>query len=297
LVTILGQGSFHQVHGGTTTNTSEPEVREAKIRAYADQYAELRGRRFIIPEQNTHYVGSLSPEARRTRRRPMSAEAFRFAGTPDDGRPSRPVPVPEDLRTSFVEAFWKSDSWRRSAWLGARTHRPPTDLLLYGELIYDLRPEWIIETRTGAGGRALFLASVCELIGSGRVLTIDPNPVSGRPEHERITYVTGDPATEASLAAVRESVGEEPNALVILGAAGGPQLVAAFNALSPFVPVGSYVIFEDTILEGNPVWPSFGAGPFSAAARALASDEFVADPSLERYALTFSPGGFLKRVR
>ncbi|HYH60783.1 MAG TPA: CmcI family methyltransferase [Solirubrobacterales bacterium] len=297
LVTILGEGSFHQVHGGTTTNISKPEEREAKIRAYGDRYEELRGRRFLIPEQQTHYVGTLSPATRRTRRRPMSAEAFRFAGVPEDGRSSKPSPVPEALKTEFIDAFWRSDAWRQSSWLGTRTHRAPTDLLAYQELVCQVRPEWIVETRTGAGGRALFLASVCELTGHGRVLSVDAHPVDGRPEHERITYLTGDPTAEATAAKILQTVGEEANALVILGAAGGQQLVTTFNHLAPLVPVGSYVVFEDTILEGNPVWPAFGPGPFAALGRVLGSGEFVVDPAPERYALTFNPGGFLKRVR
>ncbi len=297
LVTILGEGSFHQMHGGTTTNISKPEEREAKIRAYGDHYEELRGRRFLIPERQAHFVGTLSPDARRTRRRPMSAEAFKYAGVPGDGRSAKPSPVPEDLKTEFIDAFWRSDAWRQSSWLGARTHRPPTDLLAYQELIFQVRPEWIIETRTGSGGRALFLATVCELMGAGQVLTVDAHPVDGRPEHDRITYLTGDPTAAATAATISEIAGREPKALVILGAAGGQQLVATFNHLAPMVPVGSYVVVEDTILEGNPVWPAFGPGPFAAVGRFMGTGEFVPDPAPERYALTFNPGGFLKRVR
>jgi cephalosporin hydroxylase len=64
------------------------------------------------------------------------------------------------------------------------------------------------------------------------------------------------------------------------------------------VPVGSYVVVEETIVNGHPVWPGFGPGPFEAAKRILAvHGNFAADPKMEKFALTFNPGGFLKRLR
>jgi cephalosporin hydroxylase len=62
------------------------------------------------------------------------------------------------------------------------------------------------------------------------------------------------------------------------------------------VPIGSFLVIEDTILSGRPVWTGFGEGPRSAALKIVRDGEFVADPSLE-YALTFNPGGFLRRVK
>ena len=63
------------------------------------------------------------------------------------------------------------------------------------------------------------------------------------------------------------------------------------------MPVGSYVVVEDTILEGNPVWPHFGPGPAAAVQQAVSDGKFVPDHSFERFALGFNVGGFLKRVR
>ncbi len=207
------------------------------------------------------------------------------------------MPVPEDLKTEFIDAFWRSGEWHRTAWLGKWTHRPPTDLFVYQELICRVRPDWIVETRTGAGGRALFLASICDLIDHGQVLSIDSYPLAKRPDHRRITYLRGDPGAERTAAQAREIVGKQPRALVILGGAAGAQVKAAFRNYAPLVPRGSYVVVEDTILEGNPVWPDFGAGPAKPVNEVVEEGEFVRDLSLERFALTFNVGGFLKRVR
>jgi cephalosporin hydroxylase len=296
LVTMLGEGSFHQVHGGTTTNIAEPHE---LVRSYDDQYEELRGRRFQVPPQRAHYVGTLPPPARRTKPRRMSSfRHFRNAHVnATGGRPSRPVPVPQDLKTEFIDAFWRSGEWHRTTWLGKWTHRAPTDLLAYQELICRVRPDWVVETRTGAGGRALFLASICDLIGNGKVLSIDSFPIADRADHPRIIYLRGDPAAERTAAEAREIVGERPKGLVILGGGTGPQVAGAFRNYAPLVPTGSYVVVEDTILEGNPVWPDFGSGPAAAVNDIVEEGDFVPDPSLERFALTFNVGGFLKRVR
>jgi cephalosporin hydroxylase len=296
LVTMLGEASFHQVHGGTTTNVVGPDE---LVSSYEDEYAELRGQRFYVPLHDAYYVGRLPPAARRIRPRRMpSFQRFRDAQLKmTANRPFRPAPVPQDLKDEFIEAFWRSGEWHRTTWLGRSTHRAPTDLLAYQELICRLRPEWIVETRTGTGGLALFLASICDLIDHGRVISIDGYPLGDPPEHPRITYLRGDPAAEDVAAKVRGIVGEPSSSLVILGGGAGPQVFDAFLNYAPLVPVGSYVVVEGTILEGNPVWPGFGSGPAVAAQQIIVARDFAADPWFERFGLTFNVGGFLKRVR
>jgi cephalosporin hydroxylase len=296
LVTMLGEASFHQFHGGTTTNVAEPEE---LVSSYEDEYADLRGQRFYVPLHEARYVGRFSPAARRIRPRRMSSfQRFHDANVKmTANRPFRPAPVPQDLKAEFTEAFWRSGEWHRTTWLGRSTHRAPTDLLAYQELICRLRPEWIVETRTGAGGLALFLASICDLIDHGQVLSISGYPLGDPPEHPRITYLHGTPAADATAEQVREIVGEPPRSMVILGGAAGPQVFDAFLKYAPLVPVGSYLVVEDTVLEGNPVWPGFGSGPAVAAQQIAVARDFVADPWFERYGLTFNVGGFLRRVR
>ena len=99
--TILGEGSFHQVHGGTTTNDADVVERRDKIRSYADHYAEMRGRGFRGPNKTMHFVGSMSPNSVRSRSRRHLAPAF---FTPGHGRrPGRaadrtPMPDPRGPR-------------------------------------------------------------------------------------------------------------------------------------------------------------------------------------------------------
>jgi hypothetical protein len=76
-VTILGEGSFHQMHGGTTTNQADPLARRERMRGYVDHYAQVRGPAFKGPEKPIHYVGSFTSEsAKPCRARRMTASAF-----------------------------------------------------------------------------------------------------------------------------------------------------------------------------------------------------------------------------
>ena len=60
--------------------------------------------------------------------------------------PETARPLPDDLRTGFIEAYWNSLVWRSSNWLGLPIQNPPTDLMIYQELLTKVRPDWIIET-------------------------------------------------------------------------------------------------------------------------------------------------------
>jgi cephalosporin hydroxylase len=302
VATIIGEGSFHQVHGGTTTNQSDPEERRARVYGYGEHYESLRGRRFIAPGKPIHYVGGMhTSSARRSHPRRMTAKAFAVAQQAEgpDGRPEQPVPMPEELRASFVEAYWRTLVWRSTTWLGRRLPNPPTDLITYQEIMARVRPDVVIETGSGSGGRALYLASVCELLGHGRVVSVDPKQSESLPQHPRITYVEGQAHNDATLAEVRRLVGDDTNGMVVLGSRGSAQrMKREFDAYCGFVGVGSYVIMEDTILNGHPVFPGFGPGPHEGAKRALSDHgEFVADSEMERHGLTFNPGGYLRRVR
>ena len=136
-----------------------------------------------MPLQQTHYVGSAA-----ARRPPLQAAAPRqlpaLQGRPikaTDKRPLRPAPIPEDMKSEFIEAFWRSGEWHKTTWLGKWIAPGADGSLRLPGAICRLRPDWIVETRTGTGGRALFLASICDLIDHGQVLSIDAYPLTDRP--------------------------------------------------------------------------------------------------------------------
>jgi cephalosporin hydroxylase len=296
---ILGEGSFHQVHGGTTTNETGAQDRRDKVHGYARHYAELRGRAFRGAGKPIHFVGRIpTGAARRTKPRRLSTGVFGEAAEAVDGRPERPSPVPDDLRASFTEAVWRNLPWRHTTWLGEPIHTAPTDLLAYQEILSRVRPDWVLEIGSGDEGRARFLASICELIGHGQVLSLRSPEESDPVPHPRLRVLAESPSDPGVSRRVHDLVGSG-NAVVVLGACADRATTASqFEDYADLVGVGSYVVVTDTVVNGRPVWPSFGPGPFEAVKQILTyHGEFVADPDMEKYALSFNPGGFLRRVR
>ena len=176
---------------------------------------------------------------------------------------------------------------------------PPADLLALQELVTRCRPDWIVETGAGNGGRAFFLASVCELLGHGHVLAVGPDGDGDQPDHPRLDRLVAEPRKQKTFDRVREHVGSPSNALVVLGSRGtAGQTFSEFKLYEPLVPPGSYVVIADTVVNGHPVWPEYGPGPYESVKGVVETrDDFVVDHDLDAYTPSFSPGGYLKRLR
>jgi cephalosporin hydroxylase len=155
----------------------------------------------------------------------------------------------------------------------------------------------IVETGTAFGGSALFLAHALDQIGSGRVITIDLEPRSGRPEHERITYVAGSSIDPGVTQSVADAAASAKTVMVILDSDHSrDHVLAEMRMLGPLVTPGSFLIVEDTNLNGHPVEPHYGPGPMEAVNAFLSErGDFEIDPRWEKFFLSFSPRGYLRR--
>jgi len=189
-------------------------------------------------------------------------------------------------------------TWKNTWWLGTAVQKCPLDLWVYQELIVELRPELILETGTCAGGSALFLATMCEIVGRGQVVSVDIDPRPGRPVHPRVTYLTGSSTDEAILDQLRARARGRSPVMAILDSDHSREHVAAELSLyAPLVTVGSYLVVEDTNVNGHPVLPEFGPGPREAVDAFLAANSaFEVDESREKFLMTFNPRGFLRRM-
>ena len=125
----------------------------------------------------------------------------------------------------------------------------------------------------------------------------------GRPEagevaeHDLITRVVGPAETAEVAAEIAALIEPDARAVVFLGLGAVLRVVAAFEHYAPYVPVGSYVVVENTVVNGRPVASAFGMGPWEAVNTILERHrEFMSDPRFERYTVTFNKGGFLKRT-
>ncbi len=189
-----------------------------------------------------------------------------------------------------------SGACSQTRWLGARALKNPLDLWIYQEIINDTRPDVIVETGTAHGGSAAFLAGICELVGSGEVISIDIEPVSpDYPQHSLITYLGGRSSTADEVLAEVRARTKGKRTMVILDSDHSQAHVAAeLKAYGPLVSPGCYLIVEDTNI--GLVSRDLLPGPAQAVKTFLAqTQEFETDTSCERYLITNHPGGYLRR--
>jgi len=193
----------------------------------------------------------------------------------------------------------KEQTWGNTYWLGVPVQKCPLDLWIYQEIIYETRPDLIIECGTASGGSALYLASICELLGCGQVITIDINPQPDRPPHPRITYLTGSSTSPEIIEQVRALAAGATRVMVVLDSDHHKDhVLQELRIYSTLVTVGCYLIVEDTNLNGHPVAPDFGPGPWEAVEEFLGENhDFEIDKSREKFMLTANENGYLKRIR
>jgi cephalosporin hydroxylase len=189
-------------------------------------------------------------------------------------------------------------TWGDTRWLGHRIQKFPGDVWIYQELLSELRPDWIIETGTNWGGSAYYLASICDLLGHGQVVTIDLDAKPNPPEHPRITYVAGSSTAPEIVDRVRAMTAGSQTVLVILDSDHSYEHVTSeLQAYSDLVTHGSYLIVEDTNIAGHPVLSGLSRGPYESVQDFLAGDtRFELDHTREKFMMTFNPGGYLKRI-
>ncbi len=208
-----------------------------------------------------------------------------------------------ELADRFLNLYYgarrENLTWGNTQWLGIKTLRCPLDLWLYQEIIFETRPGLIVETGTAHGGGALFLASMCDLVKHGEVISIDIVQSSAWPQHPRLTYLTGSSVGADVVKTVRRAQADAKQALVILDSDHSKDhVLAEMKAYDPLVGAGGYMIVEDTIVNGHPLRPEFGPGPMEAVDEFLQStDRWMIDRSKEKFLLSFNRSGYLKRVR
>jgi len=196
------------------------------------------------------------------------------------------------------DALYLSDAWTEATWLGAQALKNPLDLWVYQEIMFETRPELVIETGTYRGGSAFFLASICDLLGAGEVVSIDIEPLrDDYPAHPRVTYLGGRSSTDPEVVAEVRGRAREKRTLVVLDSDHSQAHVEAeLAAYADLVPVGCYLIVEDSNI--GQIRKDLLPGPLEAIGVFLAgTDAFEIDRSREKFLITFNPSGYLRRVR
>jgi cephalosporin hydroxylase len=195
-------------------------------------------------------------------------------------------------------------------WLGLQIIQLPEDIVAVQELIWRARPDLVVETGVAHGGSLMLSASILELIGEGSVIGIDVDlrkhnrdAIDAHRLRKRIHLIEGSSIEPAVVAEVASKSKQARRVLVILDSNHSAAHVAAeLEAYAPLVTPGSYIVAMDgaqalvgDIPAGKPAWrndhPLIAIDAFLARHR-----EFAVDSGLERFGVTSSPRGYLRRL-
>ena len=162
----------------------------------------------------------------------------------------------ELISREWVRVGWSLRYYHTFTWFGRPVLQLPEDLVRLQEVVYEVRPDVIVETGVFDGGSLLFHASLLEAMGNGRVIGIDVEVRAGvsealrnHPLGRRIELIEGDSVAPAIVEQVRRSVKPDETALVILDSNHTKAHVAAeLEAWAPLVSKGSCIVAADGIM-------------------------------------------------
>ena len=209
-----------------------------------------------------------------------------------------------DAGLEYLKWFYETNVWKTLYYRGVRTLKLPLDMWNYQEIIFENDLHWVVETGTRYGGSAMFFADVLAAAErEGGVVSIDLSHEALNPAvigHPRIRLLLGDSGSD--------SVVQQTMALIPAQRQGGlllildsdhaaPHVLRELKAWVPLMRLGDYLIVEDTIVNGHPVRPEFGPGPFEAITEYLAQspNRLQADRAREeKFGCTFATRGYFK---
>ncbi|HNW25156.1 MAG TPA: CmcI family methyltransferase [Candidatus Gastranaerophilaceae bacterium] len=188
-------------------------------------------------------------------------------------------------------------TWRNTNWLGINVLKCPLDLWIYQEILFEVKPDLIIETGTYVGGSAYFLASIMDLLENGEIVTIDSEIRGNLPKHKRINYLNGLSTSIEIIEKVKTFTKNKKRILVILDSDHSKEnVLKEMRIYNKFVSKDSYLIVEDSNINGHPTLPEFGPGPWEAINSFLNENkEFKIDKEKEKFYFTLNPNGYLKK--
>lgn len=198
---------------------------------------------------------------------------------------------------SFHKIFYYSPEAKDVKFMGVSLQKNPLDLWVYQEIIYRTKPEVIVESGTGYGGSALFLASMCDILKGGEVITIDVNKRKC-PKHPRIIYLDGSCFDKKIIKSISGIVKGKRCMVILDSHHTKNHVLKELEIYNKFVSKSCYLIVEDTNIHGHPIMPEHEEGPYEAVLEFLSKNKnFKIDKSKEKFLLTFNPNGFLLRIK
>ena len=220
----------------------------------------------------------------------------------------------QTLSSKWVEKSMRAKYVYNYTWMGIPIIQFPEDIVAMQEIIWNVKPDLIIETGIAHGGSILFSASMLELIGGeGEVLGIDIDirehnrqRIEKHPMSNRVKMISGSSVSEDTIQQVMKVAKNKKNILVCLDSNHTHEhVMQELKLYAPLVSIGSYCVVFDTFVEDMPddLFPdrpwSVGDNPKTAVKEFLqVNSNFEIDQSVHnKLLITVAPGGYLKRVK
>jgi cephalosporin hydroxylase len=223
----------------------------------------------------------------------------------------------EIISDQWIKIGWNEKYMYTFTWLGRPIIQLPEDMIRMQEVIYNLRPDVIVETGIAHGGSLVFYASICKMMERGRVIGVDveikPQNKKAIEEHILSNYITlieGDSVAEDIVSQVKDLIKANERVLVILDSCHSKEhVLKELEAYSNLVNAGSYIVATDGVMRSLYEVPR-GAkewifdNPYEAALEFTESHkEFVIEQpkwlfnesKLEKN-ITHWPGAWIKRL-
>jgi cephalosporin hydroxylase len=223
------------------------------------------------------------------------------------------------LGLNFIKETLDTQYTYNFSWLGRPIIQYPQDMIALQEIIWDVKPDMIIETGIAHGGSLIFSASMltlleaCGEIESGKVLGIDidirehnKKAIEAHPMSKKITMFQGSSIDEEMIQKVHEFAKSGKRILVCLDSNHThDHVLSELKAYASLVSIGSYCCVFDTLIEDMPEgsfpnrpWEK-GNNPKTAVWEYLKeNDNFVIDKDIEnKLLITVAPDGYLKRIK
>lgn len=179
-----------------------------------------------------------------------------------DGERERELPLYSDEAFHELSRLWVRIGWSLKyiygfTWLGRPIIQLPEDLVRVQEVVYQVKPDVLIETGVAHGGSLVYYASLFRAMGHGRVVGVDveirPHNRAAIEAHELfplITLVEGDSVAPEIVDEVRSLVEPGETVLVVLDSDHSKaHVLAELEAYGPLVTAGSYIIVTDGVME------------------------------------------------
>ena len=188
------------------------------------------------------------------------------------------------LSSIWLKQEWNQLHWQSFSWFGFQIWQFPEDLLRLQEVTSMLKPDVIVETGVNRGGSAIFFASMCRILGKGRVISVDIHiptevrqAVEQSPFSDLVTLIEGDSTSVEVVETVRNKVGKSKKVFVFLDSDHSKaHVLRELNAYSAMVTPGSYIVATDGVMQSLSDTPS-GRKEWVEDNPAAAAREFVAN--------------------